>query len=79
VIVIGRAAYAATIWSWEIVQGSTGQSGPIVTVPASVPVTSPVSGCGVPVFSRMATAIVITISTMMKRERLRSIPGIVDG
>jgi len=51
----------------------------MVTIPASVPVPCPVSGTGVPAFSRIATTIVITISTMMKRERLRSIPGIVDG
>ncbi len=79
VMVMGRAAYAAMIWSWEIEQGSTGQSGPIDTFPESVPFGLSCPGKGPPVLSIIATTRVMMIRTMIKSERLKSIPGIVDG
>ena len=70
---IVRAAYAAASWSGVTVQGSTGHKGPMVTVPARVPVPPPEPGAVVVMLMTIATATAMAIRMTMSRERSR--PG----
>ena len=74
-IVIGRAAYAATRRPFGTEHGSTGQSGPMETLPVSVPV--PVFADRQPQFRKAAVKVMIT-STKMKTGRLECTPGIPE-
>jgi hypothetical protein len=68
-----RVAYAEAILSSEILHGSTGQSGPMLTLPVSVPVS--LSGTGdIPFDVRRMTApaIIAIMSSMTRVERLLS-------
>src|SRR5512136_359561 len=74
-MVIGRAAYAATRLSLVTVHGSTGQSGPMETLPVSVPV--PVVADRQPQFRKAAVRVMIT-STKIKTGRLDCAPDIPE-
>jgi len=70
---IVRAVYAVANRSGVTVQGSTGHKGPMVTVPARVPVPPPEPGAVAVVIRTIATATDMMISMTMCRERSR--PG----